>query len=162
MTFEKELKKWLTNCHKLVVLGIGNPLRGDDALGLEILRRLEGKVPSHVALIECQTTPENFTGKIKRLKPTHVLMIDAASFGAKPGKVKLIPPEKIAGMALSTHAMPLFMLAEILQKSIGAKVALLGVQPKTVDFGEGLTPELEKAVEKTAEVLAGLMTDVCG
>ena len=161
MTFEKELKKWLTNCRRLVVLGIGNPLRGDDALGLEILRRLEGKVPSKVTLIECQTTPENFTGKIKRLKPTHVLMIDAAGFEAKPGKAKLIPPEDIAGVALSTHAMPLFMLAEILQKSIGAKVVLLGVQPKLVSFGEQLTPEIEKASEEISKVLAGLFRQTC-
>ena len=160
MSFEHKLKNWLGDCRKLVVLGIGNPLRGDDALGLDILKILKGKVSTSVGLIECQTTPENFTGKIKRLKPSHVLMIDAACFGANPGRARLVPPEKIAGVAVSTHAMPLHMLAEILEKSVGAKVVLLAVQPKIVDFGEGLTPELEGALKKIGEQLLGVLGEV--
>ncbi len=161
MSFENELKNWLGACPKLVVLGIGNPLRRDDALGLDILKILEGKVPTSVRLIECQTAPENFTGEIKRLKPSHVLIIDSACFGANPGRARLVPPQEIAGVAVSTHAMPLYMLAEILEKSVGAKVVLLGVQPKIVDFGEGLSPALEGALKKIGEQLVGVLGEVC-
>lgn len=162
MSFVNELKNWLGACPKLVVLGIGNPLRGDDALGLDILKILKGKVPTSVRLIECQTTPENFAGKIERLKPSHVLIIDAAYFGANPGGARLVPTEEIAGIAVSTHAMPLYMLAEILKNSIGAKVVLLGVQPKIVDFGEELSPELVVALKKIGEQLVGVLGEVCG
>lgn len=153
LTLENALKKWLKNYCKLVILGIGNPLRKDDDLGSEILKTLKGKVPKNVKLIECQTTPENFTGKMKQFKPSHVMMVDAAHFKAEPGEARLLPPEKISGVALSTHAMPLYMLAEIIQKSTDAKVMLLGVQPKNVDFGEELTPEIQKAAGKIAKVL---------
>jgi len=156
-----ELEKWLKNCRKLVILGIGNPLRGDDALGLHILKGLESKVSPNVELIECETIPEDFTEEIERLRPSHVLFVDAAHFGAEPGTTKLVPPEKIAGIAVSTHAMPLYFLAEILQKSISAKVALLGVQPKTVELSEGLSSELKKATKKIAELLANALKGVC-
>ena len=145
-----------------MVLGIGNPLRGDDALGLEVLKLLRGRVPRCVRLIDCGTMPENFTGEVKRFKPSHVLLIDAASFDAEPGVVRLVQPEDIGGVAVSTHALPLSMFAEIVQKTIKAKVVLLGVQPKRLDFVEGLTPEVEKAVQEIAGGLVRLLGEVCG
>jgi hydrogenase 3 maturation protease len=161
MSLDRELEKWLKHCRKLVILGVGNPLRGDDALGLHILRGLEGKVSPNVELIEGETMPENFTEEVERSKPSHVLFVDAAHFGAEPGTTILVPPEKIAGITVSTHAMPLYILAEILSKSINAKVALLGVQPKTVELSEELSPELKEATRKIAEVLANALKEVC-
>jgi hydrogenase 3 maturation protease len=162
LSWEIELRKWLQKCSKLAVLGVGNPLRGDDALGLEILRLLNGKVPRNVRLIESQTMPENFTGEVERFKPSHVLLIDAASFNAKPSVVRLVPPEDIAGVAVSTHALPLSIFAEVIQKSVKAKVLLLGVQPKTVNFVEGLSPEVKKTAKKIAETLTVVLDEVCG
>jgi hydrogenase 3 maturation protease len=161
LTWETELKQWLQKCSKLAVLGIGNPLRGDDALGLEVLKFLHGKVPRSVRLIDCGTMPENLTREVKRFRPSHVLLVDAASFDAKPGVVKLVSPEDIGGVAVSTHALPLSMFAEVVQKSVKAKVLLLGVQPKKVEFVEGLTSELEKAVQNIAGVLVRLLGEVC-
>lgn len=111
LVLENMLKKWMKNCSKLVILGIGNTLRKDYALGLEIFKMLRGKVPKSVKLIECRTSPEYFTREIKRFKSSHVLMIDAAHFKAEPGEAAFLPPEKIFGVALSTHAMPLYMPA---------------------------------------------------
>lgn len=163
MPWLTELKKWVQNCPKLVVLGIGNPLRGDDASGLEILKQLRGRVSKkRVRLIDAGTMPENFTGEVKRFKPSHVLLVDAASFGAEPGGVRLVPPEDIAGVAVSTHALPLSLFAEVVQKTVKARVLLLGVQPKTADFVEGLTPELKKATKSIAEHLVELLSEVCG
>jgi hydrogenase 3 maturation protease len=147
---ETALKKWLTGYSKLAILGIGNPMKGDDDVGIEILKLLKNKVPKNVKLIECQTTPENFTGKVKRFKPSHVLMIDAAHFKAKAGKARLFPPNEISDLALSTHAMPLYILAETIQNSIGASVMLLGIQPKNMNFGEKLSPEIQKVIKEIA------------
>lgn len=153
MALADRLTDWLKDCNKLVILGIGNPMRGDDAVGIEIVKLLKRRVPENVKLLECQTVPENFIKEIRRFNPSHVLMIDAAGFEAKPGEAKLVSPEEISGMALSTHALPLSILAEILQKSMNVKVILLGVQPKKIEFGEKLTPELKKAVREIAKVL---------
>ena len=151
MTLSEQIAFWIKGCERLAIMGIGNPLRGDDAVGLEILRELKGKLGGNVKLIECGMVPENYLAEIERFHPTHVLMIDAAQLEDEPGTARLIPPENIAGIALSTHAMPLSLMAGIIKESLGAKVILLGVQPEKTEFGEGLSPKLRKAARRIAE-----------
>jgi hydrogenase 3 maturation protease len=153
LTLSDDLAAWLRDCEKITILGIGNPMRRDDAVGVEIVKMLKGKVPRNVELLECETVPENFTRDIKEFNPSHVLMIDAAQLGTEPGEARLVSPEKVLGMALSTHAIPLSLLAEVIKESIDAKIMILGVQPEEIEFGEGLTPELRKASRRIAGVL---------
>jgi hydrogenase 3 maturation protease len=139
---------------RLAILGIGNPLRGDDAIGLEVLKMLKGKVPKNVKLLECEMVPENFLGEIELFKPTHVLMVDAAHLEIEPGRARIVPPEKISGTALSTHAMPLSILVGVIREDLRAKVMLLGVQPEKTEFGEELSPRLQKASKEIAKIIA--------
>jgi len=156
LTLNNQIVSWLKDWKRLAVLGIGNPLRGDDALGLEVLNQLKGKVPENVKLFECEMAPENFLGEIELFSPTHVLMIDAAQLGAEPGSTRLLAPERMAGTAVSTHALPLSILAEILRQDLEAKVALLAVQPERSEFEEGLSPTVQKA----AKQIAGAIVEV--
>lgn len=160
MALRAQIGAWLEGCEKAAILGIGNPMRGDDAIGMEIVKLLKGRVPKKVKLLECQIVPENFIGEIERFTPTHILLIDAAQLEAQPGEARLVSPDRILGMALSTHAIPLSILAEVFQNSISAKVMILGVQPKNIDFGEGLTPELQKASKKIADLLIRVLSEV--
>ena len=159
MAFGRQLRVWLDGCERVAVLGIGNPLRRDDAVGLEIVKMLKGRVPRKVRLLECETVPENFTREIREFSPTHVLMIDAAQLGAEPGEARLVPPERILGMVLSTHAIPLSLLTEVIKQSIDAEVMILGVQPKEIEFGEGLTPELRRASKRIVSILVRIMKE---
>lgn len=148
-----ELKAWLRDCSGLVILGIGNTLRGDDALGPEFIKRLKGKLPKNVKLMDVGVAPENSIGYIKRLKPSHVLLIDAADFGGKPGEMRLISPKQISGVALSTHNIPLYILVELISRYVRAKVMLLGVEPKSLNLGEDLSPEVKKSIELGSRIL---------
>lgn len=150
---KKKLEKWLRDCSRLVILGIGNPLRGDDALGVEIIKLLRKKTLKNILLIEGGPIPENFIGKIKLFAPSHVLLIDAAHFGGSPGDVSLISPEQIKGVAISTHAIPLYLTAELIKEATGAKIMLLGVQPKNVDLGEKISPEVEEAIKEITRII---------
>lgn len=153
MTLGDQIADRLKGFQKLAVLGIGNPLRGDDAIGVEVLKRLKGRVPRNVSLFECEMVPENFLSEIERFRPTHVLMIDAAQLDLEPGEARLIPTEKITGVALSTHTLPLSLTAEILRGDIGARVVLLGVKPERTEFGEGLSPRLQRASEEIVAII---------
>lgn len=153
MALRDQIGAWLRGCEKTAILGIGNPMREDDAIGMEIVKLLKGRVPKKVKLLECQTVPENFMREIGQFHPTHVLMIDAAQLESEPGEARLVTPDKILGMALSTHTIPLSILAEVIQNSVNAKVMILGVQPKSIEFREELTPELQEASERIANIL---------
>lgn len=151
---KKELKKWFSGAEKVVIAGIGNPIRMDDFVGVKIVQDLRGKVSDRVYLIECETVPESFIQQITDFNPTHILTIDAAILGMKPGESRLIKPEQLTMFpAFSTHMLPLRIFCEYLAKTTKAKIALLLVEPKKVDFGEGLTPEVEATAQSVVNAL---------
>lgn len=154
---KKELEKWLSGAEKIVVAGIGNSIRMDDYVGVKIVQDLHGKVSNNVLLIECETVPENFLQQIVNFNPSHVLLIDAAVLGLKPGESRLMNPEQLKNFpAYTTHMLPLRIFCEYLAKTTKAKIALLLIEPKKTDFGEGLTPEIEASAQNIVYVILGL------
>ena len=153
-SLKKELKKWLSSAERVVIAGIGNPIRMDDFVGVKIAQDLRGKVSNNVLLIECETVPESFMQQIIDFNPTNVLLIDAAILGSKPGKSKLTNPEQLIGYpAFSTHMLPLRIFCEYLAKTTRASIALLLIEPKQADFGEGLTSEINASAQNIVNAL---------
>jgi hydrogenase 3 maturation protease len=156
---EEELRVWVSGFKKIVILGIGNSIRKDDYVGVAIAKLLKEKNLSNILVLECETVPESFTSIIKEAKPTHVLMVDAANLNATPGFAKMISIDEINDFSLSTHDLPLSLLAKFIAYETKAKVALLGIQPKTLEFGEGLTSELSEASEKIAKIIEKVLIE---
>jgi hydrogenase 3 maturation protease len=151
---KKELKKWFSGAEKVVIAGIGNPIRMDDFVGVKIVQNLREKVSDRVYLIECETVPESFIQEIADFNPTHILLIDAAILGLKPGESRLIKPEQLTDFpAFSTHMLPLRIFCEYLDKTTKAKIGLLLIEPKRTDFGEGLTSKVEAVAKEIAGFL---------
>jgi len=156
---QEELEEWLSDAERIVVAGIGNPIRTDDFVGVKIVQDLNGKVSEKVYLIECETVPESFLQAIVEFNPTHVLLIDAAIIGLKPREARLVDPERIADFpAVSTHVLPLRIFCEYLKATTKARIALLLIESKNVEFGEGLTPEVQAASERIAKILLKLFS----
>ncbi|MCW4006129.1 MAG: hydrogenase 3 maturation endopeptidase HyCI [Candidatus Bathyarchaeota archaeon] len=155
---ETQLKDWFKDASFVVVAGIGNEIRRDDFLGVKIVKDLEGKVSSKVHLIECETVPESFMDEIIALKPSHVLLVDAALLQLEPGEAQLFDSEKVTSFpAISTHMLPLRMFCEYITQLTGGKLSLLLMQPKDTDFGEGLTPEVEACASQLAKILLNVL-----
>ncbi|MGQ9530717.1 MAG: hydrogenase 3 maturation endopeptidase HyCI [Candidatus Bathycorpusculaceae bacterium] len=155
---KEELERWFWNAEKTVVAGIGNPIRMDDFIGVKIVQDLHGRVSEKVYLIECETVPESFIQQIIDFNPTHILLIDAAILGLKPGNARLVKTEKLKNFPpFSTHMLPLRIFCEYLAKTTKAKIALLLIEPKRTDFGEGLTPELENVAGEIANILIQIL-----
>ena len=126
----------------------------DDFVGVKIVQDLQGKVPKNVCLIECETVPESFMQEIVDLKPSHVLLIDAAILGLKPGEARLVFPEQVTDFpAITTHVLPLRIFCEYITQATKAKIGLLLIQPGKTEFGEGLTPEVQEAAEGITKIL---------
>lgn len=141
---EEELRSWLKNARSVVVAGIGNAIRSDDFVGVRVVMGLQGKVSPAVTLIECETVPESFVDEIVQIKPSHVLLVDAALLGLGPGEAHLYEAEEVINVpSISTHTLPLRVFCEYVKRLTGAKIALVLIEPKNVDFGEGLSEEVE-------------------
>jgi len=155
---EQEISDWFTNAKRVVVAGIGNPIRRDDFVGVKIVQDLQGKVPKTVLLIECETVPESYMQEIIDFKPSHVLLVDAAILGLKPGETRLVLPEQITDFpAITTHVLPLRIFCEYITKMAEAKIALLLIEPEDTEFGEGLTATVQATAEEVTKRLTELL-----
>jgi len=154
--FEQDLEEFLQNIGKLVILGIGNPLRGDDFLGSLLSRKLKDVLDSKkIVIIDGQTVPENFTGQIRKENPSHIIIIDAADMKTPPGYIKLISKDEISKYDISTHAMPLSFLIKYLEHTTDARIILIGIQPREMDLKEKISPEVYQSIS----YLIGLFTN---
>jgi len=155
---ERELKNWLTGAKKVVIAGIGNPICSDDYVGLKIVEQLKGQLPETVCLLECETVPESYLLDIEEFNPTHVLLIDAAFLGLNPGEASLVDTEKIGKFsAITTHLLPLKIFCDYIKQATGAKITLLLIEPKSTEFSEGLTDEVQTASERLTKILFNLL-----
>jgi hydrogenase 3 maturation protease len=155
---EKELENWFAGRKKVVIAGIGNPIRTDDYVGLNLVEELKGKLPETVCLLEAETVPESYLLDIEEFNPSHVLLIDAAFLGLNPGEASLLEAEKIVDYsAITTHLLPLRIFCDYIKQATGAKIALLLIEPKSMEFGEGLTAEVHVAAERLTKILLGLL-----
>jgi hydrogenase 3 maturation protease len=155
---EYSLKELFLEAERVVVAGIGNPIRRDDFVGVEIVRNLKNKVSKSVFLIEAETVPESFIDPITKFKPTHILIIDAGVMDKKPGTSKLADPTQLMRKtSISTHTLPLRIFCDYLKETTAAKIALLIIQPQDSSFGEGLTPKLKQTTKNLTNLLQKLL-----
>lgn len=131
------------------ILGIGNPLRRDDGVGLWVAQRLRG---TGWEVIPAGQGVENALGIVRRLAPDLLVVVDAAEMGLPPGSVRRLPLEDAARMLGSTHALPLPFLLSTLRDEVG-KIVLIGIQPADRSVGEGITSPVLAAGEDLAAVL---------
>ncbi len=131
---------------KFLFLGVGNSGRGDDAIGTIVVSKLKTEHK-----LDCGSVPENYTGKIRRMEPEVIIMIDAVDFGGNPGELTLTEAKNAEGVTLSTHSMPLSIFCKMLPES---KIYLLGIQPKS--FSE-LTDEISASGEALSNEINQLL-----
>lgn len=160
VTLKAALTKLLHNAQKIALLGVGSKLRGDDAAGILVAEYLakaaftrKGKVSFKVFIGD--TAPENLTGEIKKFKPSHLIVVDAAAVSKKSGQIKLIKPEQAGGVTFCTHQLPLKIMIDYLRQAIGCKVIIIGISPGRLDF----LSECSSVVRKQAKYLARLIKE---
>lgn len=141
---------------RVAVLGVGNEMMGDDGAGVSVVRELASRMAATpgVLLIDGGTAPENFTAPLRRFRPDLVVEIDAAAQDQPPGTVAWVDWRDADGLSASTHTLPPSVLAKFLSTDLGCRVALIGVQPETLEMGRGLSPRVSAAVVSLAVRLA--------
>ncbi|MGQ9788491.1 MAG: hydrogenase maturation peptidase HycI [Candidatus Hadarchaeaceae archaeon] len=149
-----DLHLFLNRASRVVVVGVGSHLRGDDAVGVEIVRKLRDRIKSpNILIMEGGLAPENYTSQINRFKPTHIIIIDAADFGAEPGDVVFADPSAIGGRLVSTHNVPLSVLADYLKEQTGAEIVFLGFQPGEVGLGSKMCEAVKSSMDRVLNML---------
>ncbi len=145
-----------------LVLGLGNPLLGDEGIGVRVVEELSGlELPDGVEVAEGGTAGVGLIGLMEGYQ--RVIVVDAADMGQPPGRVVRFTPSeaqfKMAETRLSLHQIGLgeaLALAEALEVA-PAEVVIIGVQPGRIAGRVGLSPEVERAIPQISKmVLASL------
>jgi hydrogenase 3 maturation protease len=142
---------------KVLLIGAGNTLRGDDGAGPAVIDLLEGNV--NASLLDVGEVPESYLSRIQAVRADTIVLIDAANFGAAPGDLAVLEAEDIAGCSLSTHQMPLDLFFRFLAGERAADMFALGIQPAQIGFGESMSPEVTDSVHALAKLLQDLLSE---
>jgi hydrogenase maturation protease len=131
----------------IAILGIGNVLLMDEGVGVHIINKLreEYKFPKYVKLIDGGTMGLDllpfFEGNDK------VLIIDAVDFKKDPGTIDSLTGDEIPrflSSKLSVHqiGLPDMLFAAKLMGITPSEMCLIGIQPKSMEFGTELSEEV--------------------
>lgn len=147
----------------VLVIGYGNPLRGDDGVGCVVAEEIAQKIcdpQSKVQIIAChQLNPE----LAEAIADTRAVIFVDASVDLKPGEVQIKPvaPDRFSPAAFTHSLKPSALLAaasELFGQAPPAKVVVIGAA--SFDLGMQLTPEVQRAV-KTALKMVELEIASC-
>ena len=134
---------------QIALLGLGNLMRADDAVGMLTLQTLaeSGLLPPDVRVIEGGTLGLDLLDSLRSI--SRLLVLDAVDTGATPGTLKRFEGQQVDDLPVSKSVHLLgfsdLMGALRLMDAAPKEVVLLGVQPASTDWGTLLTPEVEPA-----------------
>jgi hydrogenase 3 maturation protease len=146
---------------RLVVLGVGHELRGDDTVGILLARKMRQQIPinERLLLIEAGPVPENFCGPLRRFSPDLVIVIDAAQMGLAPGSIRWLDWKDVSRGGVSTHATSLLVLCDYLVSELGCEMALLGIEPAEMSLDAPLSPPVTQAFQEVSSFMIDLLLD---
>lgn len=148
---------------RVLVLGVGNVLFGNDGFGPEVAERLVDRydVPDDIYVMDVGTGARRilFTVSVGETRPEEIVIVDAVDWGQGNGKVFEIPVDELPVTKtddFSLHQVPTSNLLRELQDQCGVRVSVVvcdvGEIPQ--EIASGLSPTVADAVVVAAEKIA--------
>ena len=151
---------------RVLVLGLGNALMGDDGVGAAVVDRLRDRVPISasariVAAEDVLALLRIWNGE------RHVWFVDAVDSGAEPGTIHCFQHEEIfelVGDHFSAHGLSLvqclrWMLVSV-PKLRAARFRLWGVEPEKIAPREQLSTVVETSISRLSDELIRALESV--
>jgi hydrogenase maturation protease len=139
---------------RVLVIGVGNPFRSDDAAGLKVARLLREMGPGSAAVLEHSGEGAALLETWKGAEA--VILIDAVSSGAPPGTIHrlepLLRPLPAAMLHHSTHAFGIPAAIELggALKQLPARLVVFGIEGRNFQAGEELSPQVAEILPEVA------------
>jgi hydrogenase maturation protease len=135
---------------RAAVVGLGSPLRGDDGVGPEVVRRLaEGGLPEDVDALDAGTGGVGLLDLLGRYD--RAVVVDCARMGLPPGSVRSFRPDEARSRSgaerIGMHDVdPLAVIALGRELGMRLEVTLVGVEPERMEHEVGLSESVLAAV----------------
>ena len=141
---------------RTLVLGLGNTLMGDDGVGVRVVEQLQG-LDIGAEVVNGATAGLSLLEKLNGYK--RVVVVDAVDMGKAPGSVARFSAEELLGLPesqnFSLHEMGLVEVLKI-GRSLNEdfdNLTVIGVQPKDLNQGEKLSPEVGEKIPEVIELI---------
>jgi hydrogenase maturation protease len=156
----------------ILIAGVGNIFMGDDAFGVEVVKRLVNrKLPEGVRVADFGIRGFDLAYALMD-GPDVTILVDAAARGGDPGTLYTIEPDaddldslSSDQMVVETHGMnPMKVLAMV--KSMGGeprRMLVVGCEPATLGPEEGfmgLSAPVEAAVDEAVHLIESLIAEI--
>jgi hydrogenase maturation protease len=139
-----------------VILGIGNLLLRDEGVGIHVVSRMmKMHLPQNIAVVDGATATWDVVSLADGAD--RLIIVDAVKGGGAPGTIYRLSLDDVAvdaGEPLSLHHIGLPQMLDVCSL-IGSKplTVIIGVEPKEIDFGMELSPEIEERVPEIIELI---------
>lgn len=159
----------------ILIAGIGNIFLGDDAFGVEVVRRLRQQaLPPGVRLVDFGIRGIDLSLALIDDSDEAVILVDATSRGASPGTLYLIEPEWEVpalqddgiGISLEAHSLDPARVLRVVAALGGPRkrVWLVGCEPTMPDLDDdppiGLSPVVRAAIDEAVHMVEDLVTRI--
>jgi hydrogenase maturation protease len=138
------------------IVGVGNRLRGDDAVGPHVADRLADEAAGgRLRVVNAEDVIENHVFRIADGDARNVLVVDAvAGAGAAPGSLVLgrLDELEAATGGFSTHRLALSMAGSVLRQH-GKDVYLLGIAVANTEWGTGIGGDVQAGADAVVDMI---------
>ncbi|MCM8764110.1 MAG: hydrogenase 3 maturation endopeptidase HyCI [Candidatus Omnitrophica bacterium] len=162
--WKRHLKMKLQGFKQLGIMCIGNRYCSDDGAGVEVARVLSiflnKKKCRNISVINCYNSPENFTSSVKKIKPSHILIIDSCISGKRPGAISILAAKDIKEYNMLSHRIPIRLLSDYIASEIGSDIIILGIEPECTARGTDISKPVKKAIKEIERFFVEFLRDI--
>jgi len=156
-TILKDILAAATTDAKVVLVGVGHPLRGDDHVGSFIVKSLGERRSGAIQFFNGEDNVEAIIARIGTLRPKHVVFIDACDMNVRTGEARLVTMNKTKYSFFATHGIPLKLLAERFLPNSQSWV--LAIQPERLEISTSLSPKVNTSARSIVEFIKASTTE---
>jgi len=151
---------------RILVIGVGNQDRGDDAAGLLIARQLRLRALPHVSVVEETGEGAALMDVWQTAKASIVFLIDAVSSGREPGFIYRLDASArqipASFFHYSTHA---FSVAEAVEMArvlgeLPPHLVIYGIEGKQFAIGGTCSPAVDQAIPIVVDCVVQDITQI--
>ena len=149
------MKKDSPHSSTIRIIGLGNGMRGDDAVGLMAARRICQAIGNHAQVIEAEMAGVDLIELMKGVGV--VILIDAAQSGQTPGIIHRLDasldPIGCKIVPRSSHAIGVSDAIEVARAMgvLPSTVIVYGVEVANTEIGQPLSPPVATALDQVVD-----------
>jgi len=140
---------------KVIVVGIGNPIMGDDSVGIRVVEELKKEVEVDTAIL----TTTTFEVLDKIMGYDKAIIVDGIKSGNEPGTIYELTVDDVfyTYSFTNTHNLSLATTLKIgyliFPEKMPKYIKLIAVEVENIDFGKDCSPKVKNAIPKVVEMI---------